>query len=185
MHAFILIGTDDPNKFPNRSDFPQLQSFSIKTIAEVRAITYAFRFPPRDKTLVHLHGVSEAKAEAQNALLKLLEEPPANTITFLLTADREEGILQTVLSRASVIKLKSERTQQSDDDFWSKSTDQKIELTASITDRDEAKKFLEKVSSSAKSAAEKESALSAYKAISQNGSIPLQLLNFVLGTLAH
>lgn len=42
--------------------------------------------------------------EAQNALLKVLEEPPANTI-LMLGADTKEALLPTIQSRCQIIKL--------------------------------------------------------------------------------
>lgn len=42
--------------------------------------------------------------EAQNALLKLLEEPPANTI-MILTADRSSGLLPTISSRLQSLTI--------------------------------------------------------------------------------
>ena len=42
--------------------------------------------------------------EASNKLLKLLEEPPAHTV-FILIAENEKGMLQTILSRCQVLKF--------------------------------------------------------------------------------
>lgn len=42
--------------------------------------------------------------EAQNALLKVLEEPPANTLIFL-TADNKEALLPTIHSRCQLVQL--------------------------------------------------------------------------------
>jgi DNA polymerase-3 subunit delta' len=39
-----------------------------------------------------------------NKLLKLIEEPPANTL-FILVAESEEQILQTILSRTQLVKI--------------------------------------------------------------------------------
>jgi DNA polymerase III subunit delta' len=39
-----------------------------------------------------------------NKLLKLIEEPPANTL-FILVAEKEEQILQTILSRTQLVKI--------------------------------------------------------------------------------
>jgi DNA polymerase-3 subunit delta' len=39
-----------------------------------------------------------------NKLLKLIEEPPANTL-FILVAESEEQILQTILSRTQLVKV--------------------------------------------------------------------------------
>lgn len=44
--------------------------------------------------------------EAQNALLKILEEPPNNTL-IILTADSKELLLPTVLSRCHIIDIPS------------------------------------------------------------------------------
>jgi DNA polymerase-3 subunit delta' len=44
-----------------------------------------------------------------NKLLKLIEEPPANTL-FLLVAENENAILQTILSRCQLVKIPSPST---------------------------------------------------------------------------
>ena len=46
----------------------------------------------------------EANPQASNALLKTLEEPPANVI-ILITAESAESLLPTVVSRCEVIRL--------------------------------------------------------------------------------
>ena len=43
-------------------------------------------------------------AEAQNALLKVLEEPPADTV-FILTCITANRLLQTIRSRSQIITL--------------------------------------------------------------------------------
>ena len=48
--------------------------------------------------------------QAQNSLLKILEEPPANTY-FLLTSGKSEQILTTVRSRCRTIRLKPWETE--------------------------------------------------------------------------
>jgi len=45
--------------------------------------------------------------QAQNALLKTLEEPPANTL-IVLAAPKESLLLSTIISRCRIIRLKSE-----------------------------------------------------------------------------
>ncbi len=49
--------------------------------------------------------VQEASPEAANALLKVLEEPPANTIIMLTAAD-PQGLLPTIRSRAVPIRVR-------------------------------------------------------------------------------
>ncbi len=46
----------------------------------------------------------EYLGEAGNKLLKLIEEPPANTL-FILVAENESQILQTILSRTQLVKI--------------------------------------------------------------------------------
>lgn len=46
--------------------------------------------------------------EAQNALLKVLEEPPEHTL-LILTAETKEALLPTILSRCSLIELREEK----------------------------------------------------------------------------
>lgn len=51
-----------------------------------------------------LPHIDKALAAAQNTLLKIVEEPPANVI-FIMTATSKEGILQTILSRSIVLSI--------------------------------------------------------------------------------
>jgi DNA polymerase III delta prime subunit len=50
--------------------------------------------------------------EAQNALLKVLEEPPSNTIIMLLS-ESKESLLPTIISRCKVITLEEEKVELS------------------------------------------------------------------------
>ena len=76
-------------------------------IADVRNIQKAILLKPfRGKTKAVIIDTYESiTLEAQNALLKILEEPPANTIIVIMTAKREL-ILPTIISRCKIIVLK-------------------------------------------------------------------------------
>jgi len=50
-------------------------------------------------------GFDAATEEAQNALLKTLEEPPAHAV-LILTAENPEQLLPTIVSRCEVVRLK-------------------------------------------------------------------------------
>ena len=52
-----------------------------------------------------LHGFQDANANAQNAMLKTLEEAPPKVI-LLLTADDAEALLPTIVSRCEVLRLR-------------------------------------------------------------------------------
>src|SRR5581483_762834 len=53
-----------------------------------------------------IENAHSLSGEAQTALLKTLEEPPARTL-LILTADSEKHVLPTIRSRAPVIHVKS------------------------------------------------------------------------------
>lgn len=54
--------------------------------------------------VVMIPSAEKLTIEAQNALLKLLEEPPENTY-FLLSTDNKSSLLPTVISRTNTIRL--------------------------------------------------------------------------------
>lgn len=54
--------------------------------------------------------------EAQNALLKTLEEPPVNTV-FVLTSRNEDLILPTIVSRCQVLRVTTVHPQLPTDEF--------------------------------------------------------------------
>ena len=58
---------------------------------------------PIRRAVVIEHAEALTK-EAQNALLKILEEPPADTV-LLLTADNQRALLPTILSRVQIIPV--------------------------------------------------------------------------------
>ncbi len=53
-------------------------------------------------------------AEAQNALLKILEEPPQN-VRFIITCESSTTVLKTVLSRSTLFKLSAEQIKSADE----------------------------------------------------------------------
>lgn len=53
---------------------------------------------------IQLIWMAEALAKEGNILLKLLEEPPANTVLILI-AENQEEILPTILSRCQLVKI--------------------------------------------------------------------------------
>lgn len=68
-----------------------------------------FLKPIKSKTkAVVVEDAELLTTEAQNAMLKLLEEPPDNTIV-VLSADTKEAFLPTIISRCKVIELEGEK----------------------------------------------------------------------------
>ncbi|MDR0319885.1 MAG: DNA polymerase III [Treponema sp.] len=68
-------------------------------VNHIRSASYWCRLSPagKHKTLI-IENAENMRDEARNSLLKLLEEPPTS-VTIVLTAQRREAILATLLSR--------------------------------------------------------------------------------------
>ena len=60
-----------------------------------------------DYKLVIIKDAHKMREEAQNALLKTLEEPPAYAV-FVLTTDQKTKLLPTILSRCTVFRYEEE-----------------------------------------------------------------------------
>lgn len=72
-------------------------------IDEVRQIqSFLSRKPYGDKNKVYLQNAHLLTIPAQNALLKILEEPPGNSEIFLVT-NQPNQLLPTVLSRVQIV----------------------------------------------------------------------------------
>ncbi|MGN1122786.1 MAG: ATP-binding protein [Eubacterium sp.] len=78
-------------------------SFHISTVREI--INDAYMQPNEAEYKVYiLANAHFMNTAAQNAILKILEEPPSYAV-FLLTADSKSMLLDTVLSRSVVVAL--------------------------------------------------------------------------------
>ena len=79
------------------------RSFKVEAIRAVRSDAYIRAQEGGCKVYLLLRAESMS-TEAQNALLKILEEPPAQTV-FILTCSIKNRLLQTVRSRAQSVTL--------------------------------------------------------------------------------
>ena len=79
------------------------QSIGIETIKLIQKKLYFKPIKSKDK-LVVIEEAQLLTIEAQNALLKVLEEPPAHTF-ILLETDSQEALLPTILSRCQIFTL--------------------------------------------------------------------------------
>ncbi len=84
-------------------------------IEDVRKIQEKIFLKPfkGDKKALFVVMQQGATPDAQNAMLKLLEEPPPSTIIFLIT-DNHLTFLPTILSRAKIIEIQTETNSNSD-----------------------------------------------------------------------
>ncbi len=76
------------------------------TVDQIRAIRDAAYIVPNQsaKRVFIIPNASLMNTQAQNALLKVLEEPPA-TVMFILTCEYTRQLLGTVVSRSAVLTL--------------------------------------------------------------------------------
>lgn len=81
------------------------QSISIEAIRDLQQFA-KLKVPAseRSQRFLIIHDAHTLTTEAQNALLKLLEEPPAGT-TIILTVADEDALLPTIRSRAQRLQV--------------------------------------------------------------------------------
>ena len=85
-------------------------------IGQIRAIQYALRLHPSEggRRVAVIADAEWLNVEAQNALLRLLEEPPSATSLVLVTTS-SAGLLATVRSRCQRVILREAETSALDD----------------------------------------------------------------------
>lgn len=92
-HAYVTTIQPDNNSI-SIDIIRELQKSLIRTVPGSAAV----------RRVVRIFGAEKLTPEAQNALLKLLEEPPTDTV-FLLCVDTPRHLLQTVTSRAQLLAV--------------------------------------------------------------------------------
>lgn len=186
MHAFLYISSQNPEELPLielvPSEFHTSLFYEVQTIDAVRALKKSFKFAPREKTLIVMSGLDEAKHEAQNALLKLLEEPPSENLIFFLISKSEDAIIPTILSRLTVIKKNTEtQISKSSKQLTGEPSSWFLQFSK-INDRDDAIEIVNTVLNDTSLIKYHEAALETLKALKRNGSVQLQLTNFLSKT---
>lgn len=75
-------------------------------IADVRKLIHSISLKPAlsEQKAIIIHEAQALTIEAQNAMLKTLEEPPENT-SIILTTSNQDLLLPTIVSRCKVIQL--------------------------------------------------------------------------------
>jgi DNA polymerase III delta prime subunit len=109
-----LFATSDPAaaleriRRGNHPDFTRLSPGENGTLGvdEVRELPKLLAFAPLEaaKRVVIVTDAVAMNAQAANAILKILEEPPAHTMFFLLARDTE-NLLETIVSRCQVLRF--------------------------------------------------------------------------------
>ncbi|MBN1263254.1 MAG: hypothetical protein JW991_02765 [Candidatus Pacebacteria bacterium] len=173
MHAFLITGADAPTRLAKAQNIiEKIQKKPIKNfrqnpdvfiiesddsikISQIRNLKKKLFYKPLALKLKAglIYGAEKLTLPAQNALLKTLEEPPADTI-LILTSRQAESLLPTILSRVQIIKLPPGQTTDFFSDKLSEnlkiihqalflSPGEKLQLTAKLAvDKKEAPEFI-------------------------------------------
>lgn len=116
---------------------PENKTISIEVVRQI-AHFLDLKVPGKDsiRRAVLIEQAKYLTIPAQNALLKILEEPPQDTI-IVLTLDDEKAVLPTITSRLQYYKLAPPSTAQATDYFVSKGyprtkVDEALALSANL-----------------------------------------------------
>lgn len=108
-HAYLVVGGFKPKIFIetyklNPPDILMITEKPIQ-IRHIRELIHWLYLKPHSSSfkLAVLSEADKMTLEAANALLKILEEPPADVI-LILQAERKEKILPTILSRCQIVR---------------------------------------------------------------------------------
>lgn len=116
MQSFIIISKDQAkakeyvNKMALDLGISKFDIYNLETeksvgISDIRGLTHQVFLKPLkgDKKIVVLNAFLGITIDAQNAFLKILEEPPLSTTIVILAS--ENFFLPTVMSRCKLIEL--------------------------------------------------------------------------------
>lgn len=112
LQAQILLDIENDNVAKNKAEkgihpdiliYGEEEKINTAKVTEIASEVFVRPYE-LDKKVYILINMNEANDEAQNKLLKTIEEPPAN-VFFILGSTGERSLLKTVLSRAKKIEL--------------------------------------------------------------------------------
>ncbi len=124
MHSFLFVSKNKKNaldyalNFLNKKNISKFdislteeeKQIGIGDIKKIKQIAYFKPSKGKEKAII-ISAVQGLTIEAQNSLLKLLEEPPANTIIILLI-ESKDSVLETIQSRCKIIKINNKEEEE-------------------------------------------------------------------------
>ena len=119
MHAYLLTGgsKEDRVKYLSALLTPKIELIHVineKTtisIKQIQDLNIPLSISARIPRIVWIEESNLMTIPSQNALLKMLEEPPANT-TFYLTCQSQMAMLPTIRSRVKMVSLENPATEE-------------------------------------------------------------------------
>lgn len=149
-----IYNTVKPNQDPGTN--PDTQILTTETtlkIEDIRNLSHLlslkpYHTPPKTAIVIQTEKLT---LEAQGAFLKLLEEPPGETV-FILAVDNLENLLPTMVSRCRLIYLPAElkidlsekeikENRDSLETILKSSAGERIKFTEKMKSREEAQNF--------------------------------------------
>lgn len=120
MQSIIIAATNETDRHTHTEKLlheAAITAFDITIIddetlgiEEVRKMQKAIYLKPRGKyKAIVLRNASHITVDAQNALLKVLEEPPDDTL-IILEVEKSDNLLPTICSRCKIVTLRAENT---------------------------------------------------------------------------
>lgn len=94
QHPYVHILQSEPSKALTIEQVRDIEKFLERKVPSANAVN----------RIIMIENAQKLGEEAQNALLKTLEEPPAGTV-LLLTADYAASLLPTIQSRTQIITV--------------------------------------------------------------------------------
>jgi DNA polymerase III delta prime subunit len=163
-HSYLLVGDTETieselvNFIENKLGFPILANpdfwlarFETFTIDDARNLSdLHLRKPFSAGRKMFIASVSDITVEAQNALLKLFEEPIQGNYFFLIT-NEEKNILPTLRSRMAYLNMREVSSKESESfgkKFLKSNIADRMKLISKIVedkDKNEAKKLIRSV----------------------------------------
>ena len=98
-----VLGSNHPDVLYYETEKHTKDNFKIDTVRAIRDIAYIAPNQSEYKIFI-LAEADLMNAAAQNALLKILEEPPSYAV-FILLCEKRSAFLETILSRCTLYKI--------------------------------------------------------------------------------
>jgi DNA polymerase III delta prime subunit len=122
----LKIGIGNPDYYER-----MFESLGVDEARELKETAYLAPIGPKR---IFVLGIPSITREAQNALLKLLEEPPAH-VHFFLILPTEELLLPTVRSRTELFRIESESDADDAKKFLGQTPEARLETVKKILDK--------------------------------------------------
>lgn len=100
-----ILNRLDQHLTPNNPDILNITEYSIEKIREIQNFLSLAPYSHQNKVVI-IKNIDKLQNEAQNALLKILEEPGENNY-FILTTSQVGKVNPTIISRCHQILIKS------------------------------------------------------------------------------